>query len=104
CNVSVTALIDTLSLHDALPISAVTPVLVEASQRMVDMQRETLAGEKAEWCGTVASLPTDAPLIVLANEFLDALPVRQFQRGDDRSEEHTSELQSRENLVCRPLL
>src|SRR5690606_40056200 len=25
-------------------------------------------------------------------------------RGDDRSEEHTSELQSRENLVCRLLL
>src|SRR5215475_14830122 len=24
--------------------------------------------------------------------------------GDARSEEHTSELQSRENLVCRPLL
>lgn len=78
-------------MHDALRAAralppfraAVTPVLVEASQRMVDMQRETLAGEKAEWCGTVASLPTDAPLIVLANEFLDALPVRQFQRGDD---------------------
>src|SRR5690606_40949843 len=26
------------------------------------------------------------------------------EEGDDRSEEHTSELQSRENLVCRLLL
>src|SRR3984957_21028969 len=26
------------------------------------------------------------------------------RRGEDRSEEHTSELQSRENLVCRILL
>src|SRR5690606_39687770 len=33
-------------------------------------------------------------------------PARQRQAGDDarRSEEHTSELQSRENLVCRLLL
>src|SRR5690606_41916440 len=29
---------------------------------------------------------------------------RTYQIGDDRSEEHTSELQSRENLVCRLLL
>src|SRR5690606_41488103 len=30
--------------------------------------------------------------------------VSAFVRGTDRSEEHTSELQSRENLVCRLLL
>src|SRR5690606_41238863 len=29
---------------------------------------------------------------------------RRFERHDRRSEEHTSELQSRENLVCRLLL
>src|SRR5690606_41692772 len=29
---------------------------------------------------------------------------RPVRRPDYRSEEHTSELQSRENLVCRPLL
>src|SRR5215475_16009332 len=45
----------------------------------------------------------------------DALPISDCQRGccparipspadDPRSEEHTSELQSRENLVCRLLL
>lgn len=33
----------------------------------------------AHWHNTLATLP-DAPLIVLANEFLDALPVRQFIR------------------------
>src|SRR5690606_41416401 len=30
--------------------------------------------------------------------------VHRLRRGGDRSEEHTSELQSRENLVCRLLL
>jgi len=32
---------------------------------------------------TVATLPTDAPLYLLANEFFDALPIRQFQRNGE---------------------
>src|SRR5690349_23073042 len=34
----------------------------------------------------------------------DAVVVRELQRARDRSEEHTSELQSRRDLVCRLLL
>ena len=30
------------------------------------------------WHGDVAALPTDAPLLVVANEFFDALPIRQL--------------------------
>ncbi len=63
--------------------AALVPVLVEASPRMIEQQRATLAGEAAHWHADIASLPKDAPIILLANEFLDALPVRQFQRGDD---------------------
>lgn len=32
---------------------------------------------------TVDTLPTDAPLYVVANEFFDALPIRQFQRNGE---------------------
>lgn len=32
----------------------------------------------AIWHGDVATLPTDAPLLIVANEFFDALPVRQL--------------------------
>src|SRR5437588_2622540 len=35
---------------------------------------------------------------------LDEIIPREFQRDDDRSEEHTSELQSHSDLVCRLLL
>src|SRR5438874_3286475 len=35
---------------------------------------------------------------------VDSASVRQFDVRDDRSEEHTSELQSRRDLVCRLLL
>src|SRR5690606_40875478 len=38
------------------------------------------------------------------SEVVGAGPHGALQRGQQRSEEHTSELQSRENLVCRLLL
>ncbi len=36
---------------------------------------------QAIWHEDVADLPTDRPLIVIANEFFDALPIRQLVRG-----------------------
>jgi NADH dehydrogenase [ubiquinone] 1 alpha subcomplex assembly factor 7 len=76
---------DALRAARALPPfrAAITPVLVEASQRMREAQQKTLAGEAAIWLEDISAIPKDAPIILLANEFLDALPVRQFQRGDD---------------------
>lgn len=53
--------------------------LVETSPVLRSRQAEALEGAGAQWAGSPAGLP-DAPLIVLANEFFDALPVRQFQR------------------------
>ena len=37
----------------------------------------------ATWHDDVATLPADRPLIVIANEFFDALPIRQLVRGAD---------------------
>src|SRR5690606_40980138 len=46
-------------------------------------------------------LPGTSPLI---GEFQENEGENQSASNNDRSEEHTSELQSRENLVCRLLL
>lgn len=54
-------------------------VLVEASPRLREKQAQTLAGQKVEWASAVDDLPA-GPLILLANEFIDALPIRQFVR------------------------
>src|SRR5690349_22886387 len=78
----------TLSLHDALPISGASQVVAErpgdvGHQRFcfgLQHSRNARLGE----CGDGEGLPVG----VL----------------DDRSEEHTSELQSRRDLVCRLLL
>ncbi|WP_454684512.1 class I SAM-dependent methyltransferase [Ancylobacter moscoviensis] len=74
-------------MADALRAARVVPgflqaarvVLVEASPRLRDKQAEKLNGQSAEWVGSVEELPA-GPLILLANEFFDALPIRQFVR------------------------
>ena len=57
--------------------------LIEASPLLADMQRQRLAGADVpvNWHADLSTVP-EGPLIVLANEFLDALPIRQFIRRD----------------------
>jgi NADH dehydrogenase [ubiquinone] 1 alpha subcomplex assembly factor 7 len=51
--------------------------LVEASEALIGVQRATLAGAAINWHRAIDDIP-DGPSIVLANEFFDALPIRQF--------------------------
>lgn len=53
--------------------------LVEASPTLQAKQKQRLAGFDVNWVNTVAELP-DQPLFLIANEFFDALPIRQFVR------------------------
>ncbi|MDP4991445.1 MAG: SAM-dependent methyltransferase [Marivita lacus] len=54
--------------------------LVEASARMRDLQAAALPAHRPIWHDTAETLPEDMPVYVIANEFFDALPIRQFQR------------------------
>jgi SAM-dependent MidA family methyltransferase len=53
--------------------------LVEQSPTLRDAQARLLGGAVAAWHDDLAGLP-DGPMLLLANEFLDALPIRQFVR------------------------
>ena len=53
--------------------------LVEVSPALKEMQAQALGANAPVWHEDVAALP-DLPLFLVANEFFDALPVRQFQR------------------------
>lgn len=55
--------------------------LVEASPILRAAQGAALAEASPTWHDSIATLP-DGPLMLLANEFLDALPIRQLQRGE----------------------
>ena len=54
---------------------------VEASPALRDIQMRIVSG--AHWHHDLSTLPADAPLLIVANEFLDALPVRQLVKTGD---------------------
>jgi SAM-dependent MidA family methyltransferase len=55
--------------------------LVERSPRLRALQAQRLP--HARWHDDLSTIPTDAPLLLVANEFLDALPIAQFERVED---------------------
>src|SRR5690554_7271413 len=82
----------TLSLHDALPISVGVSLLEEAVPALLG-----LVGHVGEAGGLAGEH-------LLADEAVIDQVEGELQHPLSRSEEHTSELQSRPHLVCRPLL
>ncbi len=55
--------------------------LVETSPALRARQAEALSAHGPRWVERVEDLPA-GPLFLVANEFFDALPIRQFQRAD----------------------
>ena len=72
--------------HGVAPFRAAVRLhLVETSRRLRDRQGEALAqaglDREPVWHDTLAEVP-DGALLAVANEFFDALPVRQFQQTE----------------------
>ena len=63
-------------------IEAASISLVEVSPALRVVQRAALHGMSVQWFNRFEDLASDGPLIVVANEFFDALPIRQFVRCD----------------------
>ncbi len=74
---------DALRAARVLPpfVAAVRVHLVETSPILRARQREALSGIEVAWHDRVEDVP-DGPAIVIANEFFDALPMRQFVRAN----------------------
>src|SRR5690606_41983385 len=88
-----------LSLHDALPISFRHAGARRAAAALLAFLT-LAAGSAAVW-----AQPESAPVIRIGSKnFTEQLLLGEIYALLLRSEEHTSELQSRENLVCRLLL
>ncbi len=66
----------------AMATVGLTPLVhfVETSPLLRAKQAELVAS--ANWHDTVASLPKTGPLMIIANEFFDALPIQQIERSD----------------------
>lgn len=78
---------DALRAAKVMPgfLDAVELHLVETSPVLQERQRENLHGTVSSimWHGDAKTLP-DAPLIAIGNEFVDALPIDQFEKKADR--------------------
>src|SRR2546430_5712952 len=102
-NDTATTEIYTLSLHDALPIlkkvvlNAKTPSLFN----VLRISAMTCALSGTRW---IALRNTTASTEDTMRDTHSALPSMNLTTWEWRSEEHTSELQSQSNLVCRLLL
>lgn len=60
-------------------LAAASVHMVETSPVLAGMQRQALAGHPVQWHRSLEEVP-DGPTLLIANEFFDALPIRQFQR------------------------
>src|SRR5206468_10946848 len=86
-----------LSLHDALPISAIQRLQSIHHARQIFADGLITAPQLAQRPQSIFS-------VVDRSQHSRAQQVSQLARIHLRSEEHTSELQSRSDLVCRLLL
>jgi len=64
-------------------VAALEIVLVETSAPLRARQAEALAGHAPRWLDRIEDIDDEVPTIVLANEFLDCLPIRQAVRSPD---------------------
>jgi NADH dehydrogenase [ubiquinone] 1 alpha subcomplex assembly factor 7 len=71
-----TLMADVLRTLKAAPAMLPDPWLIEASPRLREVQRRRL---QASWAESLEQVPA-GPMVLVANEFLDALPIRQFVR------------------------
>ena len=71
---------DALRAAKAVPAFQPKVVLMDASPALRAIQAETLSSASPEWVEHLEDLP-GAPVFLIANEFFDALPIRQFQRS-----------------------
>lgn len=77
-------------MKDALRAASAVPAftaaadvhMVERSEALRARQRDTLAPRPVTWHDDLAEVPA-GPMLLIANEFFDALPIRQLERTPD---------------------
>ena len=96
---------DLLRVSHALPAfyNAIELHLVEVSPTLSEQQSLTLSGEKAlHWTSGISNLPS-GPCIVIGNEFIDALPIRQWvKHGENWHERAVGLRNDKLSFMLRP--
>ncbi len=95
-----TLLADALRAAQLVPdfVNGAQICLLEASPKLREKQAVNLAAWKPQWISDLELLP-DQPVIFIANEFFDALPIRQFVHMVDGWKERRIGLSPRDTFV-----
>jgi NADH dehydrogenase [ubiquinone] 1 alpha subcomplex assembly factor 7 len=84
-------------------VEAAKLVLVETSPMLRSIQKQNLARYEPHWALRLDEISDDAPAYFVANEFFDALPIRQFvRRGTGWHERMVSEANDALHFVLTP--
>lgn len=66
--------------------------MIETSPALQAKQAQALAGYQPIWHDSLETLPDDCPLLLVGNEFLDALPIHQLQMTEEGWRERVVDL------------
>ena len=84
--------------HDVVKI-----YLMEMSPTLRDFQKQKLAIYDPKWIDDLTQLPAWSSVLLVANEFLDALPVRQLMKANDNWRERGVSIEGNDTLVLTDL-
>ena len=92
---------DLLRIGNAVPdfLGAANVQMIETSERLVEIQKQTLEEyDNISWLNSINEIP-DLPTLIIANEFLDVLPVRQYIKTGDEWREHAIAVDENDKLT-----
>ena len=92
---------DLLRIGNAVPefLDAVQVQMIETSEKLIEAQKTTLTDyDIIAWHKSIKDIPNQ-PTLIIANEFLDVLPVRQYIKTGNEWREHAINVDENEELI-----
>lgn len=92
---------DLLRIGNAVPefLKAAHVQMIETSEKLIKTQKETLGEyDNIAWQKSIKDIPNQ-PTLIIANEFLDVLPVRQYIKTKNEWSEHAINVDENDELI-----
>jgi len=74
--------------------------LVDTNIRLVEVQRQRLKEYSPTWHKDISTIPTNEPMIIIANEFFDCLPINRYIKRKNDWYEQVVSLMPKEGDFC----
>lgn len=92
-----TLLRDILKTLEKLGVRDVNSYILDINEKLIEEQKNTLKNYKISWISDITQIPQE-PTVIIANEFFDALPVKQLIKENDDIFERTIKINDKNRL------